>query len=136
MASTGGCAPPMFADTAKFNGMNWVTWKGLIKIAAELRGVYRYLDGSIQNPTGVVIPNPLTVPLPPSTPAEGASPTQTVTQLPPPADTPWESLFPSPSEWRVRNAWAMGLLIYNTSDPVGLGINISGTAADAWKSYT
>jgi hypothetical protein len=29
----------------------------------------------------------------------------------------------------------MGLLIYNTTDPVGLGININGTAADAWKSY-
>jgi hypothetical protein len=29
----------------------------------------------------------------------------------------------------------MGLLIYNTNDPVGLGINISGRAADAWKLY-
>jgi len=29
----------------------------------------------------------------------------------------------------------MGLLIYNTTDPLGLGININGTAAEAWKSY-
>ncbi|XP_006462902.1 hypothetical protein AGABI2DRAFT_52770, partial [Agaricus bisporus var. bisporus H97] len=53
-----------------------------------------------------------------------------------PADTPWESTTPSANEWRVRNAWTMGLLIYNTADPVGLGININGSAADAWKSYT
>jgi len=29
----------------------------------------------------------------------------------------------------------MGLLIYNTTDPLGLGININGTAVKAWKSY-
>jgi hypothetical protein len=29
----------------------------------------------------------------------------------------------------------MGLLTYNTTDPLGLSINIQGTAADAWKSY-
>jgi hypothetical protein len=29
----------------------------------------------------------------------------------------------------------MDLLIYNTNDPIGLGINICGNAADAWKSY-
>jgi len=29
----------------------------------------------------------------------------------------------------------MGLLIYNTTDLLGLGININGTAAEAWKSY-
>jgi len=29
----------------------------------------------------------------------------------------------------------MGLLIYNTTDPLGLGININRTAAEAWKSY-
>jgi len=29
----------------------------------------------------------------------------------------------------------MGLLIYNTTDPLGLGININGTVAEAWKSY-
>jgi len=29
----------------------------------------------------------------------------------------------------------MGLLIYNTTDLLRLGININGTAAEAWKSY-
>ncbi|XP_006457281.1 hypothetical protein AGABI2DRAFT_123149 [Agaricus bisporus var. bisporus H97] len=121
MASTGGSAPPIFADAAKFNGSNWVAWKGLVKIAAELRGVYGYLDGSAVNPTTTTTNttlNPLNVPLP-STP-----PTTTVTTTLLPADSPWESSTPSASEWKVRNAWAMGLLVYNTTDPIGLGINI------------
>ncbi|KAF7768676.1 hypothetical protein Agabi119p4_7919 [Agaricus bisporus var. burnettii] len=42
---------------------------------------------------------------------------------------------PRTAEWKVRNAWTMGLLIYNTTDPIGLGISIGGTAADAWRSY-
>jgi len=29
----------------------------------------------------------------------------------------------------------MGLLIYNTTDPLRLRININRTAAEAWKSY-
>ncbi|EKM74084.1 hypothetical protein AGABI1DRAFT_48633, partial [Agaricus bisporus var. burnettii JB137-S8] len=139
MASTGGSAPPIFADAAKFNGSNWVTWKGLVRIAAELRGVSGYLDGSVSQPT-TMPPNSLTTPIPPTIPTTttpAATPTTTVpattTQ---PSETPWESTLPSPSEWKVRNAWTMGLLIYNTSDPVGLGINIHGSAADAWKSYT
>ncbi|KAF7763932.1 hypothetical protein Agabi119p4_8469 [Agaricus bisporus var. burnettii] len=128
MASTGGSAPPIFADVAKFNGTNWVTWKGLVRIAADLRGVYGYLDGTVIRPTA---PNPLAIPLPSSPPDAAAA---TTTSLP--TESPWESLTPTPSEWKVRNAWAMGLLIYNTGDAVGLGINIHGTAADAWKSYT
>ncbi|XP_006463760.1 hypothetical protein AGABI2DRAFT_74832, partial [Agaricus bisporus var. bisporus H97] len=128
MASTGGSPPPIFADAAKFNGSNWVTWKGLVRIAADLRGVYGYLDGSIPNPAPV---NPVNVPIPTTPPT-----TTPPTIITPTSETPWESITPSTSEWRVRNAWAMGLLIYNTSDPVGLGINIHGTAPDAWRSYT
>ena len=26
-------------------------------------------------------------------------------------------------------------MIYNTKNPIGLSINIAGTAADAWQSY-
>jgi hypothetical protein len=50
-------------------------------------------------------------------------------------ESPWESTTPTVAKWRVHNTWAMGLLIYNTKDPIGLGININETATDAWKSY-
>lgn len=128
MASTGESAPPIFAEAVKFNSSNWVTWKGLVKIAADLRGVYGYLNGSIINPAT----SPLHAPLPTTPPATTATP---VTTTPLPPETPWESTTPTPSEWRVCNAWAMGLLIYNTNDAIGLGINIHGTATEAWKSY-
>ncbi|XP_006455794.1 hypothetical protein AGABI2DRAFT_76834, partial [Agaricus bisporus var. bisporus H97] len=127
MAGTGGSAPPIFADAAKFNGTNWVAWNGLIRIAADLRGVFGYLDGTIPNPSpqNNITPTPT-----PTTAADAATTAQT------PVDTPWESTAPSATKWRVRNAWTMGLLIYNTADPVGLGININGSTAEAWKSYT
>ncbi|XP_006460994.1 hypothetical protein AGABI2DRAFT_143050 [Agaricus bisporus var. bisporus H97] len=104
MASTGGSAPPIFADAVKFNGTNWVTWKGLVKIAAELRGVFGYLDGLTVNPAAnVVIPSLQIIPPSPTTndAATVAPPVLTSTE------TPWESTTPSPSEWKVRNAWAM-----------------------------
>ena len=36
---------------------------------------------------------------------------------------------------RAHNAWTLGLLLINTKNPAGLGINIDGTAAEAWTSY-
>ncbi|EKM77094.1 hypothetical protein AGABI1DRAFT_16518, partial [Agaricus bisporus var. burnettii JB137-S8] len=123
--STGGNAPPIFADTAKFNGTNWVSWSGMIRIAAELRGIFGYLDGSIISPGDVSpVSNPTAISVPP--------PTTTTTSIT--TETPWESTTPNIAEWKVRNAWAKGLLIYNTTDPVRLGISIGGTAADAWTS--
>jgi len=38
-------------------------------------------------------------------------------------------------ERRAHNAWTLGLLLINTKNPAGLGINIDGTAAEAWTSY-
>jgi len=52
-----------------------------------------------------------------------------------PTETPWSSTLPSLKEWTNRNAWTMGLLLFNTKDAVGRGINIDGTAAEAWQSY-
>jgi hypothetical protein len=126
MASTGGGAPPIFADTAKFNGTNWVTWNGLICIAADLRSVFGYLDGTIHNPRPPSLPTATITP--PSSPTAATTTTPIV-------EISWESTNPSATEWRVWNAWAKGLLIYNTTNPIGLGINIHGSAADAWKSY-
>ncbi|XP_006457163.1 hypothetical protein AGABI2DRAFT_181495 [Agaricus bisporus var. bisporus H97] len=128
--NTGGSAPPIFADTAKFNGTNWVSWSGMIRIAAELRGVSGYLDGTVINPA--TVNSAQTIPVITTTPSPT---TTTATTTSTPSETPWESTTPRTAEWKVRNAWTMGLLIYNTTDPIGLGISIGGTAADAWKSY-
>ncbi|KAF9459085.1 hypothetical protein BDZ94DRAFT_1172407, partial [Collybia nuda] len=50
------------------------------------------------------------------------------------APTPWTSLTPSTDEWEVRDAWALGLVIFNVKNPIGLGVRIDGTAAQAWAS--
>lgn len=114
--------PPIFPDTDKFDGTNWVAWNGLIGIAADLRGISGYLEGTIPKPSE----NPAIIVTPPTKPDD----TQTT-----PADTPWDLLYPSQAEWKICNAWAKGLLVYNTKDPIGLGIVLSGTATEAWKSY-
>ncbi|KAJ3552616.1 hypothetical protein NP233_g12841 [Leucocoprinus birnbaumii] len=135
--TTGGGSPPIFADGDKFDGMNWVLWSGLIRIAAEVRGIAGYLDGTVKNPVAVeaTIPTqPITTTTPSLDDIQTTAASPTLTPLPP-DDTKWDSLHPSPAEWKVRNAWAKGLLVFNTKNPIGLGINVSGTAADAWKSY-
>jgi len=47
MSNIGGTAPPIFGDTSKFNGMNWITWRSNIQIAADFKSITGYLDGSI-----------------------------------------------------------------------------------------
>jgi len=134
MFNIGGTAPPIFGDTSKFNGMNWITWRSNIQIAADFKSVIGYLDRSILRPSLQPQQSP---PAPPSIPSGSPSPVVLQTSLTSSTsiETPWDSLNPTLSEWKVRNAWAMGLLIYNTTDPLGLGININRTAAKAWKSY-
>lgn len=144
--STGGSAPPIFADDDKFDGANWVAWSNLIRIATDFRGASGYLDGSITKPvtaTITALPTATTAitPAPPPLPAATTSPSsakptpQPITIPLPPEETSWDSTKPSEAEWKIRNAWAKGLLIFNTKNPIGLGINIGGTAAEAWKSY-
>lgn len=143
MSNTGGGAPPIFADTDKFDGTNWVAWNGLIRIAAEVRGVFGYLEGTIPKPPGiptVIVTPPSTAPATTTatTTTSSTSPTTSAatTQISPQqGDTPWDSLTPSEAEWKIRNAWAKGLLIFNTKNPIGLGIITTGTAAEAWTSY-
>jgi len=50
-------------------------------------------------------------------------------------ETPWNSPNPSKDEWNARNIWTKILITFNTKNPVGLGIDINNTAANAWKTY-
>jgi len=50
-------------------------------------------------------------------------------------ETKWQSLTPSEEEWDSHDNWVRGLLLYNTKNPIGLGIKTRGTTADAWTSY-
>ncbi|KNZ80321.1 hypothetical protein J132_06392, partial [Termitomyces sp. J132] len=37
-------------------------------------------------------------------------------------------------EWQIRNAWALALIVYNTKNPIGLGIKMSDMAAKVWAT--
>jgi len=75
------------------------------------KGFFGYLDGTILCPTSP--PDPKT-PIPKTT---------------------WDLESPTLKKWRLHDAWTLGLLIFNTKNPAGLGINIDGTATEAWTSY-
>ncbi|KAJ3552018.1 hypothetical protein NP233_g12968 [Leucocoprinus birnbaumii] len=115
--------PPTFSDSDKFDGTNWIAFKNMITIAAKVRGAMGYLTGDIRDPTTLIKSSPETT--------ETSTKTATAAD---PEDTAWDSETPSASEWRKRNAWAKGLLLYNIRNPIGLGANIAGNAAEVWKS--
>jgi len=107
--------PPIFilAADEKFDGSNWIEWKGTILSAADARGLDSYLNGTITKPADI-------------------SPGQVA----PPATAYWGSETPSPEEWKQRNAYAKGMVVLNVKNPIGHGVKTDGTAAEAWKSLT
>ncbi|KXN80853.1 hypothetical protein AN958_07124 [Leucoagaricus sp. SymC.cos] len=135
--------PPIFPDHDKFNGTNWLAWKNMITIAAEVRGAMGYLTGIIQDPTSQTTTTIHTASSTPiitvTSPAQTTMTATTTTSTPTPTtttETAWDSGTPSTSEWKAQNAWAKGLVIYNIRNPVGLGVNVLGSASEAWTSLT
>jgi len=118
MALSGTSMPPMFNNTDKFDSSNWPTWSNNILSISTLKGVIGYLDGTVKDPR--LTTSTTTIPHQPHI----AQP-----------KTLWNSPNPTGDEWEIRNAWTKILLTFNTKNPVGLGIDINGTAANAWKTY-
>ncbi|KAG6850285.1 hypothetical protein C0991_010533 [Blastosporella zonata] len=105
----------MFPDNQQFDGNNYPIFRDHALLAVRARGALGYLNGTIAKLS----------PLPTTT---GGTTN--------PEATPWTSNTPSPEEWEVRDAWTLSLLIYNTKNPTGLGVNMAGTAAEAWKALS
>ncbi|KIJ38943.1 hypothetical protein M422DRAFT_175844 [Sphaerobolus stellatus SS14] len=122
MSSTTSSNPPIFPDGEKLDGTNFPMWGPRVRIAVNIKGGGGYLDGSIIQPS----PTP-TANTPEDSPAR---------IMLPPEPTTWPSKLPSTDEWTTRDAWVMGLIIFNSINPIGIGINMSGSAAKAWKLIT
>ena len=105
----GNSNPPTFPEEFLFDGTNYIMFRDRVLLAAKLRGAEGYLDGTIGTP----------------------NPKMTV---PTPLATEWWDRSPSYQEWQVRNAWTLALIIYNTKNPVGLGIKMSDTATKVWET--
>ena len=97
---------PTFTENDKFDRTNWASWRRLIRLAANQRSAIGYLEGSITHP---IRARNTSVPSKPSATPAPATPTE----------TPWSSTSPSLEEWTNRDAWTMGLLLFNTKDAVG-----------------
>ncbi|KAJ7242207.1 hypothetical protein C8J57DRAFT_1084480, partial [Mycena rebaudengoi] len=108
---------PLLPDGEKFDGTGYSGFKTKIVALAKARGLDGYIDGKITCPVAPTI---------------GTGVPQS-TSLPP-EPTSIYSLAPSYDEWRHRDAIATALLILNVKNPVGLGLKVDGTAAEAMKS--
>ncbi|KAG6895472.1 hypothetical protein C0993_009530, partial [Termitomyces sp. T159_Od127] len=107
--------PPTFPDEFLFDGTNYVMFRDQVLLAARLKGAEGYLDGTIPAPT-------------PETTSSETSTALAATAM------EWWDMTPSHQEWQVLNAWAVALIIYNTKNPIGLGMRMSDTAAKIWET--
>jgi len=133
LTTSGAGVPPIFSESDKFNGTNWLSWKENIMIVIEARGAEGYLNGLIMKP-GLTIQSPR-IALSKAPASMSTTPTPSPAPVDPtPLETSWDSPNPSAREWKHRNTWTKMLLLFNTKEPTGLGIDTSGSTADAWKS--
>jgi len=134
MTTSGLGIVPLFSENAKFDGTNWPTWKEAIMMVIDSKEAEGYLDGLIICPVPASKIPIITVTKAPGATSTTASPTPSpiITTI---SETYWDSLTPSIREWKTCNAWTKMLLLFNATELTGLGIDTSGTAADAWKTY-
>ncbi|KAG6871099.1 hypothetical protein C0992_011718, partial [Termitomyces sp. T32_za158] len=86
--------------------------------AARGRGLLGYMTGKIPDPRMIATD-------------EKAKATESTT-----TSTWWGSLTPTPDEWLQRDAYARSMVTLNVLNPIGAGVRMDGTAADAWQSLT
>ncbi|KAG6898962.1 hypothetical protein C0993_002252 [Termitomyces sp. T159_Od127] len=48
----------------------------------------------------------------------------------------WGAANPTADKWQQCDAYARSMIILNVINPVGAGVRMDGTAADAWRSLT
>lgn len=102
----------------KFDGANWTSFKTTITEAARGRGLLDYLEGKIRDPVTVKTESKGTQPIP-TTPTVW-----------------WGAPNPTADEWVQRDAYARSMIILNVINPIGAGVKLDGTAAQAWSSLT
>ncbi|KAH0579171.1 hypothetical protein H2248_003324 [Termitomyces sp. 'cryptogamus'] len=124
--------PPTFPNESHFDGTNFASFRDRVLIATRTRGARGYLDGSIVNPD---TENRM---MAPTEKVKAEQQTADETKTTPTSDEPmrWTSQNPTAEEWDMRDAWTLSLIVNNCKNPIGLGIKMGGTAAEAWKALT
>ncbi|KAG6862594.1 hypothetical protein C0991_011343 [Blastosporella zonata] len=114
MANTFNNLPLTFSDNQQFNGDNYIAFKDHALLIARAHGALNHLNGTIIKPS------------------PGTTTASTTTS----EATPWTSYMLTLKEWEVHNAWMLSLIIYNTKNPIGLRVDMTGTAAKAWEALS
>ncbi|KAG5332108.1 hypothetical protein C0989_007212, partial [Termitomyces sp. Mn162] len=105
----------------RFDGSNWVVFRTTVTKAARGCGLLGYLTSEIREPE-------------PETYDPGESKGAPIKASH--TSTWWGSASPSLDEWLQRDAYARSMVTLNVVNPVGAGVRMDGTAADAWNSLT
>ena len=114
-SNTSRITAPRFPESKQLSGEDsWREYKREVLLAVGSRGLTGYLDGTIVKPLPGV---------------------QGGTVYPPTATTtPIYSTTPFLEEWLARDAITTSIIVTNTTDPVGIGIDETKRSADIWKA--
>ena len=121
MSTSSGNKPPTFSAESMFNGTNYFSFKDQVVLVAKLKSVLGYLNGTIKNPSNATKSSP------------DESPENLIVDATL-APTKWWSTSLSLDKWEIHNAWALALIVYNTKNPVRLGLKMSRNVAEAWET--
>ena len=111
----------ILSEEQKFNGENLLQWKTNIIQLLGSKGLLGYIDGKIEKPTQTEPPKVTTS-------------ETTATATPAIIATPIYSSNPTFDEWTFRDQLARGHITLNCVDVASLGVNMTGTAKEAWES--
>ncbi len=88
---------------------NWASFKIRIEQSATRTGLKGYITGDISRPPIVILSSGQVEPT-----------------------TPFYFKTPSRDKWDFRDGCATALIVQNVIDPVAIGLNVEGTAAEIW----
>ena len=101
---------PTFTEN---DSTNWMAFKNMVIMAAEVQGAISYLEGTIKDPTTLIKPANTTNSKITST-TTTKSKNHTINAI------FWDFNELTASEWRVRNAWSKELSLCNIWSPIRL----------------
>ncbi|KAK1217097.1 hypothetical protein PQX77_020243 [Marasmius sp. AFHP31] len=130
MSSITPSSIPIFTKEKHLTGQKtWVAFKREVLLQVGAKGMVGYLDGEIARPKLPKTTKQLSTESPNSADTDSAKATPAPTPSTTPAQpavvlpTQFFSTTPSVEEWDARDRWVASVIISNTVDPIGIGID-------------
>ena len=138
MATIAPTIIPIFVEEKRLVGRkNWAAFKREVILQVGSKALTGYLTGTISRPIPPLPPSPPVIVVSPAggtstTTQPLTSPTTTTSPSTPVLPTQYYDVNPSIEEWDARDRYVASVIVSNTIDPVGLGIDENKTAARIW----